>query len=621
MRFKTFVSILKLFLALTMSVVYLSICWIVQHRTVLVPSYSYFASSYYVYVEHLELIKSGIATINILTILLTLLPIKSLLMDLKGEEFIRLLRRSSSEQHRGPGGTDLATANLVSSSSLGILAAILIILKKRCSFHFVVAVGAGFIVTAIFALAPATLSVRVVIVDYLDPYPRYVGSMDPLSVAVINTSPKFMLHTQRISATCLHMMSKNDFKWLPPWAGTAMNFSYSFGISNANPSSEFPKYIIPFPINFPPSTSAIWTTDAFALHPNCGWQQQDATNSSSVEYLYEKTIAFHGRSRNIAFNFDLISDIGDVLGNEPDAFEIFYASVSLNGSYTIWNTITNDVLSEAYSVWVIVYRITDMGGIFASRNVPTFDPDTLRLAILMCSPGFSIESVEVRNEGTNLIISPSNNSTQLDSLDQRQAELFFTVLLRDLPQYTSPKMLGLPSGTSQIQASLIFGWDQVAMLDSMDDGTGIWMPYPLSLQNITDAYATYLQSTSKPYMSGVLGAAKAPRTVSKPALAFTASRGYVVASTILLAVLNMINFCAYFRSSRGEGFSLFTAAGVLYNSNVPEEVMRFRKKYAGLRAEDMADEFEEESKNLFVTLEYRDDVDRSEFLVLHGAAH
>ncbi|KAF8636261.1 hypothetical protein AX16_011031 [Volvariella volvacea WC 439] len=608
MKLRTLISDIRLSLLPVISVGYLSFCWFVLYRTVLVPGSTYS-------VESLVAIRSGTTTISILTILLALHPMKSLIVDLKGEEFMRLLRTSSGGQHRGPGGVDLATANSVSSSSLGTITAFLIIIKRECSLYFIIAVLCGFIVTAISALAPAALSVHRVMLDS-GAAMWMVAAIGPDSVAVVNNSTLRTYPTYQHYIPSTGMNNTLREAALVIWAEMAMNLTNS----SFNPSirtSESLEYIVPFPLGLSPTVFSRWVTDAFVLRPVCNWWQTDTEGLPLSRLFTNGTLIAHYESLGVALNLTsrfISADLDDFY-----SFEIHYASAALNGSYTIWDTTTNDIPSDGYSVWALLYRtsVPHWSVSLDLSTIPTFGSDLFRVAILACSPGFSIETVEARNEGGSIVVSPLKNTPSLGNLHQRQVELFFTTVFRELSRGTSPTPPEPLPAESKIQASLIFGWDQVSTGPLSTFPARTW--YPMHIEDITEAYTRYLRSAMKFYMTGALGYRFTQGVISEPVLAFTASRGYVIASTVFLGILNIINLWAYFRSGRGEVFSLFTAASVLHGSNVLEEVRRVRGEHAGVNAEDMEYEFECEARGRFATLDRQGDADECGVLILHDA--
>ncbi|KAF8636257.1 hypothetical protein AX16_011027 [Volvariella volvacea WC 439] len=419
---------------------------------------------------------------------------------------------------------------------------------------------------AISALAPATLFIKLVdLPNELGTF--YVGSMYLDSVAAIDSSiPDFHPTYQRYKF--------NDNMTNPSSSGSELLDSFL----RSDLRATFLRYVVPLPRTSPRVVSARWWTDAFALNPICSWLP-NVTEPSGLEHLPDGTIDFHLRSRAISFNLNPSRPFY----NESYLFDMQCVSESLDRRSTIWNTTTDDVPSGGWSVWAMTIQSSSRAFDMAPW-LPTFSTDSLRFAILMCTPGFSIEPVEVAIEESVLSISPTWPDNRGWNLDQRQAEFFFSTLLCNDSSF-SETVLPL------VQEGNIF--------------------------DLSSAYATALQNTAQSYMSCALGEADTLFRRSIPT--FTAPLGYVIASTALFVVLNAINIWAYFRSGKGEVFSLFAIAGLLHDSNVAEEVDRFRQENTERSVEDMQNKFEKELKNRFITLDHRDDAGESEVLVLHDA--
>ncbi|KAF8636267.1 hypothetical protein AX16_011037 [Volvariella volvacea WC 439] len=452
---------------------------------------------------------------------------------------------------------------------------------------------------AVSSLAPATLSVEVVTGDSGS---IRVAAMNDSSVAEKDSSipPSLQTYQHYEIRTNLDFIAGAILQQMVIGMDPTSDMSKLSDIW-IFPNSNFSKYIVPFPISDETSTTpeiapeslppagTRWRTDALALDPVCEWQANEA-DSSRLDYLSDGTIDFHDQSRGVSFNLNFTRAV-----NNSQIFEIYYASASLNKGFTIWDT-TNDVPSQGYSVWAVVDR--DPVNL---NPLPTFATDFLRFAVLICSPGLSIETVEIRSEGTTLSVFPLNTTARVGNLNQRQAELLFTGLfigaqiLDDVIATSSTPKL-------QVQAGMIFGWPEVAPTSL--DREGVATFYPMFAEDIVPTYGTYIRIGASYFMNGVLGQTDVPVMIS--VLAFTAPRGYVIASTVLVVVLNMINVWAYFRSTRGEVFSLFTVANVLHESRVTDMVREVRKECAGASVDDMLDRLEKESKNRFVTLDDQD---------------
>ncbi|KAF8636260.1 hypothetical protein AX16_011030 [Volvariella volvacea WC 439] len=616
---------LKLLLLPIVSIAYLGFCWTVYHRTVLVNGRGLINTS----AEGLGVIKSGITTINILTIALGLWPVKTLLMDVKGEEFFRSLRRSSAGSSSNPRGINLATAHSISTPSLGAFETLTIILQRHCSLYLTVAFITGFIMMATSVLAPAALSIQEVMCD-LNETTFEVAAMPPSSVAVSSTTGLSLPSSQYYLTD--RMERKLQEAASITWAEGALDVVHSFEVNGARskfaPSDPF-RYIVPIPTNLSPMIPVRWFTDAFVLQPSCSWQEtnisgtvplQDvqnpsSTNPSTVINLPELGIGIllpvpRASSSGINPGFHL-----QYLSMRPAVFK----------QYWIFNSTTGDLPYGGHSIWSISqYRpntTTSMSLLtFDARGLPTFGiRDNLggiwEIAILACSPNFTIQTVEVQNKGKNLTVistrsvSNGEDTSSAGNLDRREGDFFFSSIFTELTVETSPAIPWAGSG-SQVQASLMFGWDQVkAFNPNLTDqvyspnNPVVWSP--MAIPDITSMYSRYLQSAAKLYMSGALGTARVSGFVRQPVTAFSVSIGHIIPSTILLIILNIINILAFFRSGKGELFNLLTIGSVLHESNVPADMAKFKEDNPNIEGEELDRAFRNASKDRLLKLDPR----------------
>ncbi|KAF8652835.1 hypothetical protein AX16_004135 [Volvariella volvacea WC 439] len=597
-------NLLKVSLLPVISLAYLGFCWTVQYRTVLINGYGLIDTS----PENLSTVKSGITTINILIITLALWPIKALLTDIKGEEFFRSLRWSDSKKV-----VNLATANSVSSASLGTWETIIIIIRGQCSAHFTMAFVCGFIAMAVSALVPVALTVREIPLES-DVTPMEVSAIKPESVG------KCLLHAVwaperdcAIHEYTNEMYSKLEEAATLVWAEMELNVSYSFSVHYSQFGlADSPQYIIPLPIDLSPTVPTRWLTNAFALRPSCSWQATNLTgNTFHLNDTNDDTmIRVSMLDLDIDLAFFFAGDYGKCLRLYlytplmvilPDnrRLDIRYAT---EYPYAAYNRTTLEPLSGGYSVWMLSQFLYHGSGnheylTFNSTGLPMLYIDNTvgiyEVAFLACSPNFSIETVQVQTKGRDLTILPANTppiwdnpTSQVDqgNLNPTDAQLFFTKLF-SLFGETGPTIIRERGGSvSNMLFSLIFGQEQV-----------IWTPTPIP--NITSMYARFLQSATKPYMTGLLGTEALPGITFTPSLAFTAHWPYAIASIILLTILNAVNILALFRSGKGEVFSLFTVARVLQNSNVQDEAVGFEEKNPKLEVEELEEAFEAELKD------------------------
>ncbi|KAF8656485.1 hypothetical protein AX16_002504 [Volvariella volvacea WC 439] len=598
---KKFYEYLMLLMPPIITTAYLAFCWVVGYRTVIVPNSGFVNTS----VENITLVKSGVTTISILIIALGLWPIKSLLVDVQGEEFFRVLKkpgnfcdahgnRSPKELHEA-GGISFVTANSMSSvSSLGIIDTIAAILKGQCSLHFVLAFISGFIVLVTSTLAPAALSIQEMLRDS-EVMAFEVGAMHPMSLFDpwrIEFIPPKLGGSPFPDLSISFYVARHLEKAGPlTWSEIALNLSSPYTTDLPIPSNSTPQYIVPTPVNLDPDTTARWLTDAFVLRPSCDWE---TTNLSTAVYnisdiadgtVIPVTIPTLGIDLRLAY-----SGIP-----ESRYFRMWYYSSDEGARLTMFNSTTHDIALGGHSIWA-VGQFYDQRGFEAPDGFPTlyeFDsvgipsffallddpPVALQFAVLACSPNFSIETVEVLNTRGKLTVTPANASgrprpfTRQGNLNKAQGEMFFSTLFSRFNVNAGPPLL-VQQQSSQIQASLVFGWELIeawSFLDSTLNQT--WTPMPIP--NITEMYCRFIRSASKPFLSGVLGTTLVPGIVSEPVLRFAASRPHVFASTALFLALNVLSIMAFFRSGKGDKFNLMRVASVLHESNVTAEMASF----------------------------------------------
>lgn len=133
---------------------YLAFCYSVHNRIVPVTGDGIVNLSLY----SLATVKSGITTVSILVISIGLWPMKSLVQDLRSEEFFRVLTARQA-------GVPLSTINAISSPSFGTIDSFMAIARRHCSSYFTLSFISGFIVVAVSSLAPSALSVDSILVD------------------------------------------------------------------------------------------------------------------------------------------------------------------------------------------------------------------------------------------------------------------------------------------------------------------------------------------------------------------------------------------------------------------------------------------------------------------------
>ncbi|KAF8636254.1 hypothetical protein AX16_011024 [Volvariella volvacea WC 439] len=618
-----FMELIGLLIPLLITTAYLGFCWTVLHRTVILRNNGLIDAT----PNNIAAIKSGVTTVSILVIALGLWPIRTLLVDIQAEEFFRMMKRRDKvrngyEYHdpQRPAeveGLNLATANAVSSAaSLGIRETIVAVIRKQCSPHFTMAFIAGFIVMMASSLAPAALSVQEAFMDS-GVMAFEVGAMPIASVA--NTS-QFRAGRNSISQ---RMFLKLEEAASIIWAETSLNVNYSFSVPESNSrtsnSNSVPRYIVPLPVNLTPEISARWLTDVFVLRPTCTWH---VTNLSTETYSIEDFTDLPVIPVNIPdLGIDLnIYFMRPELVNGNQGFEMRYCSTDSPHNLRATNSTTGDVALGGNAFWAIVQYYPNVTAaeflawdlIFNQTDIPTFGVmdeygGILRYALLGCSPNLSIETVEIRNSGRSLTVFSPNNGQRFspqENLDRHQGDFFFMSLFGELGDNAGPN-IDVWRGQSLTQASLVFGWDQVRAYNRLNSSALpiTWTPMPIA--NITEMYFKYVHSASQPYMTGTLGTAFVPGIISKPVISFTASRPHVVVSTILLMALNILNILAFFRSGKGEIFSLLRVARVLHVSNLPNDLARIIKEDWKEEGQGLERAFANASRNQVLVLDHK----------------
>ncbi|KAG2136399.1 hypothetical protein DEU56DRAFT_805706 [Suillus clintonianus] len=134
----------KTFLVPFITIAYLSFCYAVHYKVVPFDGKGLYNELNDTW---LAIVKSGLTTISIIIISISLYPVHDLLASLKSEEFFRVLRKRRQ--------VPLSAINAISNPSCGVVETILLIIYKNCSPFFVTAFVAAGIAWVASALAPA----------------------------------------------------------------------------------------------------------------------------------------------------------------------------------------------------------------------------------------------------------------------------------------------------------------------------------------------------------------------------------------------------------------------------------------------------------------------------------
>ncbi|CAE7094541.1 unnamed protein product [Rhizoctonia solani] len=547
--------------------VYISFCYTVATRVVPVRVWMVNEPA-----NHLSAIKAGVTTINIIIITLALLPLKSLLDELKSEEFFRALHTSRS-------GVPLKAINNVSTPSHTYGRGLLSIIQRHASKYYAGAVLTGLMATLISSLAPAALSVSVIPVDKELAAFR-VGSVASDSVIKVylegvNTNPKFDLRATEAAAM--------------GWVQDVLGVSLPFQATSL-------KYGVPAPLDIKTSERARYITDVAVMDPVCTWTVPNppvvpVANASDYMAKVNVTLPDFGVSTELSpskFGFTytgsrmslgvLGEDITSALTNissgnppssgvmgwlmtrckscEPSTEKNFYTTINMTGIPT-----------------------QDYQGVRTVGNVT--EPQTTEFSILMCDPRLTIETREVRLDGSGKITVMENRGlSRQGNLHLAQTRILLGKSLAKFGSDSGPDTMFSGVGKSA-QIKMFFG--------AVENSTLTPVLEPLPIDEITHGYMVAQQAAMRSYLSGRMSSSLVPGRMQELTLVFTASLPQVIVSTILFAFAAMfINIC-YLRSDT-EQFTLFSVAAALSNSNLGRvcEDVKYVDRGRGALSEDVA---------------------------------
>jgi hypothetical protein len=110
-------------------------------------------------------VKSGVTTISIIIVSISLYPVHDLLSSLRVSHFLVLFALSPSHCHQSeeffrvldarPRGVPLSTINAISNPACGVIESAMLIMHRNCSPYFITAFVAAGIAWIAAALAPA----------------------------------------------------------------------------------------------------------------------------------------------------------------------------------------------------------------------------------------------------------------------------------------------------------------------------------------------------------------------------------------------------------------------------------------------------------------------------------
>jgi hypothetical protein len=279
----------------------------------------------------------------------------------------------------------------------------------------------------------------------------------------------------------------------------------------------------------------------------------------------------------------------------------------------ILNSTTLDIASAGTTVWMLAQQKSSALSSYSKpvqfdfNGIPTFDiigtELTLEIALLTCHPHAITETGIVRNERGRLVMEASLSKIRRQrNVHPTQVNFLLSYLTMDIAE-AGPGEVGRHISTSDMVAGIVFGPDVVQNAMGMGyDKIQRWKP--VSLEDITTAYTCLLQSSSKVYMSGILGNETVPARIATPTLIFTSSLPLTITAFIVYSLLCVLLALAQFRNGKGEKFTFFSIAAALDGSLIPKEFSQAKKdgvnieEVGGLVTKNDADPLQAEAARL-----------------------
>lgn len=513
------------------AIAYLVFCYVVHYKHVPVKT-RFFDDS----VAHLSIIKSGVTSISILIITIGLLPLQSLLADLKSEEFFRVINNR-------PSGTPLSSINTISSPSFGLFDSLTVLFKRHCSPYFAMAFIAGLLLLATSTLAPAALSVTTARFDN-DVIAFAVGGIGRDTVYNVTSIPPFAAFTwDSLYAKAMTVA----------WVENKLGLHYGFTVDDPT------HYIVPPPMHLRSDLAARWLSDIVVMQPECFWSNARISSNFTQPFSSFATLL-------IALDQGLTVSISDTFGPTGDN-QIEWRGNSLSNS-----TDTGIPQSGAtvFSVSQCSFNCTSFSdSTFDLAGIPTLKMDyetkSFDMAFLVCSPHATVETREVHNDGRGRLTILNTTYPSQGNIHAPQIQVMFTYLFQHLSDNGGP-----PSATSslgpELQADFIFGPGASNRSNPDFNVAGIFAPAPISV--ITDSYTKMLQSSMKVMLQGNVSKSYVPVILSTEQVIFTSSLPQVIASTVLFIVLLAVTAISHFRREIPK-FTLYSVAASLDGSNMP----------------------------------------------------
>lgn len=549
--------VVSLVLMPLVSVVYLGFCYVVHFKTVPIDVH---VGSDGDTSNSLTVIKSGVTSVSVLIISLALYPVKDLISDLKSEEFFRAV----SDR---PNGVPLNSINAISTPSFGFYESIGVMYRKHASIQFMVAFALGLLVLAASTLASAALSVTTILFDS-DATGLRVGAMNPGSmIDTFRGKTSWDGHpygdTGLTSGAFISISSASTMAWIE----NVMNVPSVFQAKNST------HYIVPAPMNLPPSVPARWLTDVVVMKPSCFWSEAkiNSTDESGVSAVIDLERGYstyvHSKVTSTGLQYyDGIYNTAD--GREPLDGVSLWRGIGCTGC----TPSSQDPSLDQSAIPTLNVTL---------RSISPVNNSTVEylMSFLVCTPNATVQTREVRNDGHGgLTIMDFAQATPQRNLDPVQVNAMLSQSLSKL--YTD----GGPGPSLQLgsqgQIYMVFGRDlatESLKLDPLSTNSAtnsntsnsaplIWKPAPIA--NISDNYAHFLVSSSRSFLNGQLDTAYVPAMIATERVIFASSLPHVIASTVIFAILIATSIVMFFRKEAAQ-FTFCAVAASLDGSNVP----------------------------------------------------
>ncbi|KAG7093194.1 hypothetical protein E1B28_006883 [Marasmius oreades] len=527
--------------------------------------------------DHLIVIKAGVTTINILIIAIALLPLQSLLGDLKSEEFFRVVKNSNLK------GAPLKSVNDVSTPSYGLFQGLSSVVRKNSSGYYSTAILAGLLATVISSFAPAALSVEQTFVEESSVVAIQVGA---LPLGSVYNSNVISFTTDLNDKFSSRLMEGSSMAWVQTIVGKNTPFL---------PTS--PQYAVPVPIGFSPGVRTRYLTDVIVMDPICSWETPDPPASPFLDDGIQK-INITLPSQSI-FNSYLLP-LGRTYSKD---IEVIGGGLILDLSTWI-NTTTQDPITDGTMGWLIsqvtptsetkvlpgpdtsIINFTGIptqeltfdlnGGLNAIKDSNFTEPQnltTIQFTLLVCKPRASVVTQEVRlDEMGKPDVYERTGLRRQGNINQLQAQLMLEMSIIEYTAGSGPDT-GFKGIGNAGQVKLFFGpsvWNSTSLpitpRKSLADAQVL---KPLPLSNITLAYQQAVQASTLSYLSGQIASTYVPGRIQTMQLIFTCSIPHVILSTVLFGIIVIWIIYCYFRPHAAP-FTLISLGIAMEGSNIPE---------------------------------------------------